>query len=274
MHSIDAVLLPDVFSRELVKLGHILRNPLEPTVRNFIPSDEALKDAALEKSEEHPTEPFHATVALDRKGSFSVNFTRFLGVGASGEHSDFLEIEAEKLTEQSFVNADAALAKICRGNTALEEWIKPFAVHRKPVYFVIGIQTLHKAKFRRAIGKGSAVEAYAKIPVDASAQMPVNVRAQLTRGGTGTSEGTVSGVFGLKVLKGTWSIFKATELPSWEGKPYWTWVYERKGGADVEKLTGLGLHEMDQSDLEELQKERWSNEEEDAEDDDTEDDDA
>ncbi|KXX81138.1 hypothetical protein MMYC01_201594 [Madurella mycetomatis] len=119
----------------------------------------------------------------------------------------------------------------------------------KYVYFVIGIQTLHKAQFRRTIGSGSAVEAYAKVPVDASARMSVNVRAQLTRGGSSTSEGTVSGVFGLKVLKGTWSIFKATELPSWEGKPYWTW-----------------LHEMDQSELEELQKQRWDDEEEDAED--------
>jgi len=272
MHSTNAVLLPDVFDPKVVRLGYILRNPLEPSVKKFVPSEEALQDAAAEMGDEVVTQPFRATLSLDKTGSFSVSVTRFLGMAVGGEHARFLEVEAERLTEQSFADADVALARICRDNTALEEWIKPFASLRKPVYFVIGMQTLHNATFRTAVGSGATVEAYATLPIDASAQMiPVNVRAQLTRRGTGTSGGTVSGVFGLKVLKGTWSIFQAAERPRWEGKPYWTWVYETKGGADVEKLTGLELHELDQDDLEELQRERWADEEEAAEDDDDDD---
>lgn len=272
MQHARGILLPDVFDPKTIQLGHILRNPLRPTLKKVVPSSNTLNAADLAASDGVVEAPYHATLSLDKSGFFSVTFTRLLTLGVGGQHANFLEVEAEKMVEKSFIDASAALAKAC-SDPAVESWIKPFARLRQPVYFVIGLQTLEKAKFRKAIGSRAGVEASVTAPLDPSAQMPVNVRAQLSKAGTGFSTGVVSGVFGIKVLKGTWATFAASELPRWADKPHWKWVYETKGGQDEEKFMGLEAGDLDEAELEGLQMARWADEAEEEEEGDSDEDD-
>jgi hypothetical protein len=188
---------------------------------------------------------------------------QLLTLGILGHHAEYLDVDAEEMVEYDFLDASAALERVCRDPEA-EKWLKPFAQLKKPVYFVAGLQTLHNAKIRKAIGSRAGVEAYVTVPLEPSTQIPVNIQLQLIKTKTGISDGTVSGVFGIKILNGTWSTFKSSDEPRWAEKLYWKWMYGTKGPGtkDERNFTGLDIGEMDQADLEEMQKEKWEGEEE------------
>ena len=213
MESPEAVLLPDLFSPDEVKVGQLLCDPLCPHLANYLPPEE------LSLTPAEGTKPWQRFLSLDKKGSFLVTVVRLLSLGFFHSRTTLLHISAEEMQKQSLKNTMESLKTVC-DNEKAKTWITDLARGERPFYFVTGIQTLKNAKVKKAIAKEDSAGGYVTVPLDSTDLLPVKLQGQLKNAGLGLSDGTASGVFGLEVLKAKWSFFGKDEEPKWADKPH------------------------------------------------------
>src|SRR5436189_6357621 len=154
MKPANVVLLPKVFPSDLVSLGQLLRNPLAPNINSYANGCAMVTDADISKPD--PEEPYSTMVSIDTRGRFDIGLTKYLGVNFKARSTNLLSIEADKLVYHTLKNASDVFKRIC----AVEEtkrWINDMVLNKAPCYFVIGIQELYNAKFKRAIIKDGGV---------------------------------------------------------------------------------------------------------------------
>src|SRR6266536_2351761 len=106
MESPEAVLLPDLFSPNEVKVGQLLCDPLCPHLANYLPPEE------LSLTPAEGTKPWQRFLSLDKKGSFLVTVVRLLSLGFFHSRTTLLHISAEEMQKQSLKNTMESLKTV------------------------------------------------------------------------------------------------------------------------------------------------------------------
>jgi hypothetical protein len=248
----NVVLLPKVFPSDLVSLGQLLRNPLAPNINSYANGCSMVTDADV--SMPNAEEPYSTMVSTDTRGRFDIGLTKYLGVNFKARSTSLLSIEADKLVYRTLKNAPDVFKRIC----AVEEtkrWINDMVLNKAPCYFVIGVQELHNAKFKRAILKDGGVGVYVTVPLEATSHIPLHVKGELAADRFGSSVAAVNGVFGIQVQKLQCKIGPSGE-PNLRSDVSWHWSYQRLKGTQQEedKQLHIELGDVDLSELLELLK--------------------
>jgi hypothetical protein len=258
-----AVLLPKVFPNDLVSLGQLVRNPLVPNINSCTKgcskvTDDEISDPDIET-------PYNTIVSTDTRGRFDIGLTNFLGVNLNAQSTNFLSIEAEKLVYTALKDSSAAFKRICDDDET-KKWIGEMVLNKSPCYFVIGIQKLHNATFRRAILKSGGGSAYTTVPLEATAQIPLHIKGEVAGDRFGTSGAMVTGVFGIQVQKLQSKIVPSGKL-GLENDVSWHWSYQRIKGAqqEEEKELHVKLEDVELSELRELLQQDGEEDDDDGE---------
>ena len=266
MPSPNFVLLPKVFPSDLLSLGQLLRNPLIPNVDTYTKGCAGVKDADL--TSPAVEEPYSTIVSVDTRGRFEIGLTKFLGSKFNDRSTNLLSIEAEKLEYHALKNATDVFKRVTADRDA-RDWIDDMVLNKTPCYFVIGIQVLHNAEFKRAVLKKSGASAYATVPLEATTQIPLHLKGELSAERFGTSMAKVSGVFGVEVQK-LRSKIDPTGKPSLTADATWHWSYQRVKGTQQEEDKELSI-KLEDVELDELVNILKQDDEEDDDDDDEQD---
>jgi hypothetical protein len=242
----DTVLLPQVISPSVLRIGQFLCNPLEPERNKYTPPEDTIK--AIKLADPVPTRPFHGEVDLDSRGWFRVMLAHAFGVSIFGSSTTTLDVVAEEKVYTGVQDADAALRTVCSKEEA-RTWIRE--KKDQPIYFVIGMETLRNARFQQSVSDLVGGHATATVPLNATGSVPISGSGGGTVGRSGSAEGYVNGIFSVKLMKAKWKWLKKEDTPTWENKIHWKFVYDQiKGAAREEKEFGLELEPL--SDVEEL----------------------
>ncbi|EPS40245.1 hypothetical protein H072_5937 [Dactylellina haptotyla CBS 200.50] len=238
----NAILLPDIFTGDLIKIGQLVLNPLVPNLNNYIPSDDIINELRIIEPE--PTPTYSRLINLEHD-KFSI--AKFLNLSSGNRKPNLLEVTAEELRYRTFQNATEALQKICTSQKA-KDWIADLALGGKSFYFVFGLLYLQNAQFKRAVSFQSNCQPYSTAPLDRNTQLPLHLRAQLS------NSAHASGIFGIELMKAKGRWFKRTGNPSWDDKVHWRWPSQLyKGGGVDDKEFVLELeHVGDIAELEGL----------------------
>lgn len=252
MPSSNSVLLPKVFPLDLLSPGQLLRNPLVPNTNTYTKGCAGVNDADLTKPEVE--KPYTTIVSIDTRGRFDVGLTKFLNSKLNARSTNLLYIEAEKLEYHALRNATDVFKRITADKDA-RDWINDMVLNKTPCYFVIGIQVLHNAEFKRAILKEGGAGAYATVPLEATAQIPLHLKGELSTERFGMSTAKVSGVFGVEVQKLN-SKIDPTGKPTLKGDATWHWSYQRVKGMhqDEDKELNIKLEDVELDELVKLLK--------------------
>src|SRR3954471_14429667 len=132
-----SVLLPKLFPKELLALGQLLPNPLNPSISNFSSSILSVGPELTIPAE--PEAPYSSFVSLEREGRFSVSLTRLLGLHIGAKHGNFLKIDADAMEYTSLKTPETVFESICNDDSA-KEWMKTMAMYKKDFYIVVGLQ--------------------------------------------------------------------------------------------------------------------------------------
>ena len=266
MPSPNFVLLPKVFPPDLLSLGQLLRNPLIPNANTYTKGCAGVKDADLTCPAAE--EPYSTVVSVDTRGRFEIGLTKFLGSKFHDRSANLLSIEAEKLEYRALKNATDVFKRVTADRDA-RDWIDDMVLNKTSCYFVIGIQVLHNAEFKRAVLKKGGATAYATVPLEATAQIPLHLKGELSAERFGTSMAKVSGVFGVEVQKLHGKI-DPTGKPTLTADATWHWSYQRVKGTqqDEDKELSIKLEDVELDELVNLLK---RDDEEDDDDDDEQD---
>ncbi|EPE37122.1 hypothetical protein GLAREA_09285 [Glarea lozoyensis ATCC 20868] len=247
MPSLDTVLLPKVFPSELLSLGQLLRNPLSPNADTYTKGCTLVTDD--DKAHVAAEAPYSTIVSLDTRGRFDVGLTKYLGSRFHGRTTTLLSIEAAKLEYHALKNATDVFKRVTADEDA-RAWIKNMVVHKTPCYFVIGLQVLCAADFKRAVLKEGGAGAYLTLPLETTAQIPLHLKGEVSVDRFAKSTGMVSGVFGVQVQRLRGKIDLAGN-PTLEGDASWRWSHQRVKGSQLEedkvlniKLEDVGLDEL------------------------------
>jgi len=135
------------------------------------------------------------------------------------------------------------------------KWIKDMVLNKTPCYFVIGIQVLRSADFKRAVLKEGGAGAYLTVPLEATAQIPLHLKGELSADRFAKSTGKVNGVFGIQVQRLHSKIDPAGN-PTLKGDTSWHWSYQRLKGNQPEedKELNIKLEDVELDELVELLK--------------------
>ncbi|KAK6530478.1 hypothetical protein TWF694_003830 [Orbilia ellipsospora] len=242
----NAILLPDIFTSDLIKIGQLVVNPLVPNFNNYTPPADLVKDLEIMRPE--PVTAYRRLIGVDANGKFIVSLAKSHTIGfGTRKPSNTLEVNAEQLLYQTFQNATEALRKICESEEA-KKWIADLALGGKPFYFVFGLLWLQHAEFKRAIASES--NRYTTAPLDENSQLPHHLRMQISRFKTESLECRINGVFGIELMKAKWGWFRRTGNPTWDDKVHWKWPHRAyKGGALEDREFVLDLEHVDINDL-------------------------
>ena len=245
----DTVLLPQVISPSVLRIGQLLLNPLDPEQNKYTPPEDTLE--AIKLADPVPTKPFHGKVNLDSRGWFQVMLAQTFGVNVFGASTTALDVVADEKIYTGMIDANAALRTVCEDDDA-KKWIRENK--DEPIYFVIGLETLRNAKFQQETRDLAGAEGHGSVPKTAAAGSAPPVGA--SGGGVvvrfGYAEGGANdGIFSVKLMKAKWKWLAREDMPRWEKKTHWKFVYRQiKGAAREEKEFGLELEPL--SDVEEL----------------------
>jgi hypothetical protein len=252
MPSLDAVLLPKVFPSDLLSLGQILRNPLNPNADTYTKGCTLVTND--DKARVDSEEPYSTIVSVDNRGRFDIGLTKYLGSRFNARSTSLLSIEAEKLEYHALKNATEVFKRLTADDDA-RKWIKDMVLNKAPCYFVIGLQVLCSADFKRAVLKEGGAGAYLTVPLEATAQIPLHLKGELSADRFAKSTGKVNGVFGIQVQRLHSKIDPAGN-PTLKGDTSWHWSYQRVKGTQQEedKVLNIKLEDVELDELIELLK--------------------
>lgn len=202
---------------------------------------------------------------MDTRGRFDTGLTKLMGSKLNARSTTLLSIEAEKLEYHALKNATDVFKRVTADSDA-RDWIDDMVLNKTPCYFVIGIQVLHNAEFKRAVLKEGGAGAYATVPLETTMQIPLHLKGELSAERFGKSTAKVSGVFGVEVQRLHCKI-DSTGKPTLKGDTTWRWSYQRVKGTqqDTDKELNIKLEDVELDELVKLLKQ------DDEEDDDDED---
>jgi hypothetical protein len=262
MPSINSILLPKVFPSDLVSLGQLFRNPLIPNANTYTKGCAVVTDA--DRAKPDAEEPYNTVVSVDTRGRFDIGLTKYLSSKFNGRSTNLLAIEAEKLEYHALKDGTDVFKRITTDPDA-RKWINDMVLHKTPCYFVIGIQVLHNAEFKRAVLKEGGVGAYITVPLEATAQIPLHVKGELSADRFAKSTAKVSGVFGIEVQR-LHSKIDPTGNPTLKWDVTWHWSYQRVKGTQQEEDKELSI-KLEDVELNELVNLLKQDDEEDDDDD-------
>jgi hypothetical protein len=220
-----AILLPKLFPPDLIGIGYLLPKPLYPSIRSKpvpVPDEDCTKP--------HVEKKFQTIIATRDDGGFKASLTQLFGLEIGKKQSNIIRIEAEEMIYRTLKNADATFSTICEDN-ATREWINKMHLYRTKIYFVVGMQTLHNAHFRREVLSDASGSIELLLPLEA-ASLPVDVqlKASLSAGKMGKGESRLSGVFGIEVRRIKSTVRNEGEA-TLEDECSWSFTTERVKGA-------------------------------------------
>jgi hypothetical protein len=259
-----AVLLPKVFPSDLISLGQLFRNPLVPNINSCAKGCSLVTNNDV--SEPNIETPYKAIVSTDTRGHFNIGLTKFLGVNIKAQSTNLLSIEADKLVYTALKDSSAVFKRICDDDET-KKWIGEMVLNKTACYFVIGLQQLHNAEFKRAILKSGSGGGYATVPLEATAQIPLHLKGEIAADRFGSSRATVNGIFGIQVQK-IQSTIVPPGTPGLKSDVSWHWSYQRVKGKqqEEEKELHINLEDVELGELLELLKRDDEEEDDDGED--------
>ncbi|KAI7828944.1 hypothetical protein BC939DRAFT_442345 [Gamsiella multidivaricata] len=247
----DSVLLPKLFPKNLVSIGQLLRNPLVPNTDTFRGGCARVGENDISTAD--PEENYEAIVSVDMSGWFDIGLTRLLGAKLRGRRANMLSIRAKSLEYNTLKDSVDVFRRVFSSDEA-KRWINDMVLHKAPCYLVIGIQTLCMAEFKRVVLKEGVAGGYVTVPLEATAQIPVHVKGEVSAHHFGSSVGKkVSGVFGIQVQRLNPQIGLPGEIRL-KSDVSWKWSYQRIKGTqqEEEKRLGITLEDVAVEDLVEL----------------------
>jgi hypothetical protein len=259
-----AVLLPKVFPSNLISLGQLIRNPLVPNINSCTIGCSLVTNNDVTEPEIET--PYKTIVSTDTRGRFDIGLTKFLGVNIKAQTTNLLSIEADKLIYTALKNSSAVFKRICNDDET-KKWIGEMVLNKAPCYFVIGLQQLHNAEFKRAILKSGGGGGYATVPLEATAQIPLHLKAEIAADRFGSSRAVVNGIFGIQVQK-IQSTIAPSGMPGLKSDVSWHWSYQRVKGKqqEEEKELHVNLEDVEIGELLELLKQDDEEEDDDGDD--------
>lgn len=244
----EAILLPKVLSPDVVQIGQFLCNPLDPEHDNYVPSATSLAEIPL--AEPLVEQPYHGSVGQAKGGWVQLVLSKMIGAQLSDGATYKVEITAQSKVYQSVRNANAALRTVCKESGA-RRWIEDLARNEKPFYFVVGMETLKEARIETSVSSQIEAHATAAAPISVNYVLPARAGTELHLGKSGFTQGCVSGVFSMKLMKAKWCWWKKKDMPTWDDKVYWKYSYEKiKGPAGEEQEFVLEVEDI--GDVDEL----------------------
>jgi hypothetical protein len=261
------VLLPKVFPNDLISLGQLLRNPLVPNINAYRKGCSKIIDADI--SVPDIESPYKTIVSTGARGHFDIGLTKLLGAKINARSTNLLSIEADKLEYTTLKDSSEIFKRICDDDET-KKWIADMVLNKAPCYFVIGLQKLHNATFKRAILKSGGGDGYVSVPLETTAQIPLHIEGGIAGDKFGNSGATVNGIFGIQVQKLQSKIAPSGE-PQLKSDVSWHWSYQRVKGTQKEedKVLYIDLEDVELEELLDLLKQ--DEEEEDKDDNDNED---
>jgi hypothetical protein len=236
--SSKAFFLPKVFPSSLFSLGEFVSNPMEPTVYPFIPST-----PTGQVVEADPEKPYKTIVSLDKTGSISLKLTRLIDFGLGGQSANLLSIEAEEMNYRTLKFPDQDFRNIVAASEEARKWMSEVALNAKTCYMVVGLQELKNARFKRAKLAKAEGRAWVSVPLEATAQLPIEAGFKASATGMAIAEVVVNGVFGIEVRAIDLKTGKGGD-PKLSDKISWKFSYERTKGPGHEEdsflYAGLG----------------------------------
>ena len=226
-----AILLPKLIPSDAVGIGYLLHKPLYPSMNS----------RAVSVPDEQCTLPYvepdyKTTVSTKADGSLVASVTQLFGLTFGKKRSTDIQIEAKQMTYRTLKNHDATFHSICEDKDT-REWINKMHRYGKKIYFVVGLQTLQQAHFRREmIGNigGNAVTLLPAMPV-ASFPIDIQLKASSSVQERATAESGVNGVFGIEVRK-IKSRIKNVDEPVLDDECSWSFTPERVKGTGQLKV--------------------------------------
>ncbi|KAK3844563.1 MAG: hypothetical protein J3R72DRAFT_438305 [Linnemannia gamsii] len=233
----DSVLLPKLFSKDLVSLGQLLRNPLVPNTDTFRGGCALVGETDISTAD--PEENFEAIVSVGKNGWLDVGLTKLLGTKLGGRKTSMLSIKAKSLEYATLKDSVDVLRRISCSEDA-KRWINDMVRYKTPCYLVVGIQTLCMAEFTRVVLKEGAAGGYITVPLEATAQIPVHSNGNISAHHFGSSMGKTSGVFGIQVLRLDTRMVRLGEI-GLKSDVSWKWSYQRIKATQKEEETQLDI---------------------------------
>jgi hypothetical protein len=224
-----------------------LRNPLVPNADTYTKGCAVVTDA--DQAQVNAEEPYSTIVSVDTRGRFDIGLTKYLGSKFNARSTNLLAIEAEKLEYHALKNGTDVFKRVTADPEA-RKWINNMVLNKTPCYFVIGIQVLRNADFKRAVLKEGGAGAYLTMPLEATAQIPLHLKGELSADRFAKSTAKVSGVFGIEVQK-LHSKIDPTGNPTLKGDVTWHWSYQRVKGTQQEEDKELSI-KLENVELDEL----------------------
>ncbi|KAL6706035.1 hypothetical protein ACN47E_006137 [Coniothyrium glycines] len=139
------LVLPAPLPSSEVSLGQLVTDPLHVEFASLKPS------TAPSHKEKTFQAKYEDTVAHDQYGRFtSTRFVSKISGQPHYSHENLLMLAAEKMSFHA-IDKPSSVFNTLRRDTTTRSFLCTMAAQKKPVYFVTGIQTLHKPSFKRAV---------------------------------------------------------------------------------------------------------------------------
>lgn len=138
------LVLPVPLPSSDIALGQLVTDPLHLEYASLKPTS-----APAHKEKTYQVK-YEDTVAHDEYGRFtSTRFVSKLSGQPHYSHENLLMLNAEKMSFTA-IEKPSAVFNTLRNNGTTRNFLRKMATQNQPVYFVTGIQTLHKPSFKRA----------------------------------------------------------------------------------------------------------------------------
>ena len=230
-----AVLLPKLYPEETVNLGYLLRDPYAPKV--------GARRTTVDKSSyaESTEEPYETSVAAALGGGFRASLTRLFGLSIGAKSSEVVQVHAQSMKYRTFIDADETLKNVC-ADEDVRKWINSMHLHRKKLYFVVGVQSLQNATIRREVVHSKEGKVSVDVPIQA-VDVELGVGVLLDREGFGSAN-IARGVFGLELRKLICDVRESREVEELDERT--TWAYsigkvKAKGGKAAKQSIVVSL---------------------------------
>lgn len=159
-------------------------------------------------------------VSLDRHGRLLASLS---GKKLDPAREDLLLVQADEMELKALQHPNKAFDAICQ-DPETQAWIREMAVRKQPLYFIVGVQELKNATFKRAVIKeGPLGTSVTEAPVDAKIRIPIHVRRDSSMDIT---DSTTTGIYGVEVRKVQCRVGRSDEPHLLEDIEY-SWNYHR-----------------------------------------------
>lgn len=219
------ILLPAPLAANSVALGQLILDPLNPEYKCYNDSP----PTSLDKPFIQPN--YRNIVAHDDEGHLLTS----LGHHLHSPHQNILLVQADQMSYASLKQPAAAFDTLRRAASS-QSFLRKMALHRRPLYYVTGIQKLKNPSFKRAVVKEGNIAELPASP-DTKLRLPLHTRRDSA---LELEEAATDAVFGVELRKVKCLVGLRSAPHDLDDIDY-EWTYHMLDGEDdVQLAIGLG----------------------------------